>query len=222
MRTAWPLLLYYLLPLLGLWAVRRPGRVSAIVALGSWVSASVALGGLVASSPAPTASFLFYAFSLIALVAAFLVVTGRNPVYGALWLIGTFLGVAGVFIVLQAEFLGIIQVILYAGAILVLYLFVVMMVDIPREAGEPALGLKGTVAAAIGIVLLVLVVQALSPLAGRESVTVGAPVPAQPYSVDAVGAALFGRYLVPFEVASLVLLVALVGAIVLCKRGTEA
>src|SRR5262249_42866214 len=139
-------------------------------------------------------------------------------VYGALSLIGTFLGIAGVFVVLQSEFFGIVQVILYAGAILVLYLFVVMMVDLPKEtAASQRFGLKGAVAITTGLGLLALVVTALGPLGPRPA----PPATTDAYSVQAVGSALFGRYLVPFEVASLLLLVALVGAIVLCARERE-
>jgi NADH-quinone oxidoreductase subunit J len=218
MRAVWPLLLYYLLPLVGLWSLRRSDRISRTVTATSWFLAAVALGVIVGDAGG-FGTIAFYLLSLLAVATAFLVVTGTNPIYGALSLIGTFLGIAGVFVVLQSEFFGIVQVILYAGAILVLYLFVVMMVDLPKEtAAQARFGLKGGVAITTGLGLLALVVTALAPLGARVAPAAAAT---DAYSVQAVGNALFGRYLVPFEVASLLLLVALVGAIVLCARERE-
>ena len=218
MMSLWPLLLYYLLPLVGLWTYRRGGRMGTLAAGISWFLAAVALGVIVGDSGG-FAAISFYLLSLLAVMTAFLVVTGTNPVYGALSLIGTFTGIAGVFVVLQCEFFGIVQVILYAGAILVLYLFVVMMVDLPKETAQAQGGVKGIAAIATGLGLLALVVKAIAPLGTRMPPAAAAS--AEPYSVRAVGAALFGPYLVPFEVASLLLLVALVGAIVLSGRERE-
>ncbi len=218
MSSPWPLLALYVLPLAGLFFFRRGGRAALSLAAASWLVAFAALGSLVASAETRAVAFLFYTLSVASVLAAFLVVTGRSPVYGALSLVATFLGIAGVFVLLEAEFFGVVQVILYVGAILVLYLFVVMMVDLPKETAERRLGARWIAAVGVGLAILVIVVQVIWPLGSR----VPRPTPMKDaYSVQAVGSAIFGAYLVPFEVASLLLLAALVGAIVLCKKDAE-
>lgn len=146
---------------------------------------------------------------------AVLVVAFKNPIYSALSLLIMFFHVAGLYVTLHAEFLAAVQIIVYAGAILVLYLFVVMLLNVKRDAQYHSQW------RAVGLVGAGLVIEFLILLAG----SLAAPPAALP-RVDietgdntlAIGETLFSTYLFPFEVASLILLVAMVGAIVLAKR----
>jgi NADH-quinone oxidoreductase subunit J len=158
-------------------------------------------------------------FAGIIVLTAVLVVALKNPVYSALSLLIMFFHVAGLYVTLHAEFLAAVQVIVYAGAILVLYLFVVMLLNAKREDRYHS---QWRIAAFVCIPLLM---EFMVLVAG--SVTAGQPdgqVPAGTSDVVvtdntlAIGQALFSTYLFPFEVASLILLVAMVGAIILAKK----
>ena len=162
------------------------------------------------------AQVLFFYFGAIVVGTAVLVVTLRNPVYSAMSLLITFFHVAGLFVLLNAEFIAAIQVLVYAGAILVLYLFVVMLLNLKREERYHQQYLLGALLGAVILTELVLIL-----FRTRFQPAIGAYTPAQIQTVgntEAVGMALFTTYLLPFEVASLVLLVAMIGAIVLAKR----
>jgi NADH-quinone oxidoreductase subunit J len=160
-------------------------------------------------------------YTLAALILAFgvLVVTARNTVHSILFLVGDFLCIAALYVLQGAQFLAVIQVVVYAGGIVVLYLFVVMLVDLkrPPEAHKDRRR-RGRLGVICALIMLVeLVVMALyhyvSPAAGLP------PVQAMgPDNVALVGTALYQDYLVPFELASMLLLVAMVGAIVLARR----
>jgi NADH-quinone oxidoreductase subunit J len=125
-----------------------------------------------------------------------------------------FLHVAGIFLLLRAEFLAAVQVIVYAGAILIFYLFVVMLLDLPDEEARPRFGNHWPLAAAAGLVLSSL----LWFVRGGIGIA-PPPAPGQPqWGVATVGMALFGPFALPFEMAGLVLLAAIIGAVVLARR----
>ncbi len=162
---------------------------------------------------------LFAGFALVAAVAAVLVVTRRHAVYSALYLVITMVALAGIYVLLEGYFIWIIQIIVYAGAIMVLFLFVIMLLDIPHEDVLWARRDRGqiVVAAALSLVLLVEMVLALGrgALSGAQT----APASNQGFGTTlTVGRLLFTDYLFPFEITSVILLVAMVGALVLAKR----
>ena len=162
--------------------------------------------------------FFFYLAGIIVLTSI-LVVALRNPVYSALSLLIMFFHVAGLYVTLHAEFVAAVQIIVYAGAILVLYLFVVMLLNLHREDRYHA---QFPVAALLGMTILTEV--ALLLLQRRsDAVTPAAPPAAAPAATaigntEAIGEVLYSTYVFPFEVASLILLVAMIGAIILAKR----
>jgi NADH-quinone oxidoreductase subunit J len=162
---------------------------------------------------------LFAGFALVAAAAAVLVVTRRHAVYSALYLVITMVALAGIYILLEGYFIWIIQIIVYAGAIMVLFLFVIMLLDIRQEDVLWARRDWGQIllAALLSLVLLVEMVLALgrSALTGAQT----AAVPSQGFgTTQTVGRMLFTDYLFPFEITSIILLVAMVGAMVLAKR----
>jgi NADH-quinone oxidoreductase subunit J len=164
----------------------------------------------------------FYTLAAFILGFAVLVVTARNTVHSVLFLVLNFLCVAVLYVVLGAEFLAVIQVLVYAGGIVVLYLFVVMLVNLKRapEAHQDprrrtALGLA--MAGAVLAELAAVVVYSVSHEAPAAAAAAAPPGPAIG-NVERVGFLLYTDYLVPFEVASMLLLVAMIGAIILAKR----
>lgn len=162
--------------------------------------------------------FQFYLFSLLAIASALLFVTRRNPVPAALWLVNTMFALSGLYVMLDAPFIGIIQVLVYAGAIMVVFVFVVMLLNLGHSeiSDLRALGARmGAGLVGLGILanLLVLLRDKLPvvPLAGPQE-----------NAVSPVAASLFSDYLVAFELTSLVLLVAIVGAVLLAKKRVRA
>lgn len=165
-----------------------------------------------------TAQAIFYYMATASVVSALLAVTRKSPVHSMLWVLVLFLHMAGMFLLLDAEFLAAVQVIVYAGAILIFYLFVVMLLDLPKEEARPRFGRHWPYAAAVGISFA-----ALGWLARAETLGFGAR-PEQGSSLGdlrSIGEALFGPFALPFEMASLVLLAAIIGAVVLAKRREE-
>lgn len=162
----------------------------------------------------------FYVLAGLILAFAVMVVSTRNTVHSVLFLVANFLCVGVLYVVLHAEFLAVIQVLVYAGGIVVLYLFVVMLVNLkrpPETHAEPARRDRLGIALA-GLVLAEVVAIGLYSF-GREPLP-PASAGAAGGNVAQVGRALYVDYLVPFEVASMLLLVAMVGAIVLARRDT--
>ena len=168
------------------------------------------------------AAFFFYLFAGICVASAVMVIASRNPVHSVLFLILTFVNAAGLFVLLGAEFLAMILVIVYVGAVAVLFLFVVMMLDV--EFAELRRGFMQYVpiGALIGAIflaelLLVAVGWAISPEISR---TITAPIPpvASTPNTQALGQVLYTRYIYFFQAAGLILLVSMVGAIVLTLR----
>ncbi len=169
-----------------------------------------------------TAIFSYMAAASVA--SALLAVTRKNPVHSILWVLALFLHVAGIFLLLGAEFLAAVQVIVYAGAILIFYLFVVMLLDLPGEEARPRFGKHWPFAAAVGLSFAALAwlaqVETFDPVgagvaAGAKRMAADGPPQG---SLAEIGTALFGPFALPFEIASLLLLAAIVGAVVLARR----
>ncbi len=169
---------------------------------------------------------LFYIFATIAVVSAILVITRKNVVHSAVCLAGTLLSVAGIFLTLHAEFLAGVQVIVYVGGILVLFVFVIMLIALERTMFERQYNRQWTIALVTSGILILEFAWVL--FQGRDSfiLPAAAAPPASPLGLTGnsqqVGAALYLNYLLPFEIASILLLVAIVGAVVLSKRKTQA
>jgi NADH-quinone oxidoreductase subunit J len=168
------------------------------------------------------AAFFFYLFACICVASAVMVIASRNPVHSVLFLILAFVNAAGLFVLLGAEFLAMILVVVYVGAVAVLFLFVVMMLDV--EFAELRRGFMryvpiGALVGAIFFVelLLVAVGWAINPEISR---TITTPIPplATATNTEALGQVLYTRYIYFFQAAGLILLVAMIGAIVLTKR----
>ena len=168
------------------------------------------------------ADFAFYVFAIIAVIAAFLVVTARNPVHSVLWLILTFLSATGLFVLAGAEFLAMLLMIVYVGAVMVLFLFVVMMLDIDFAELKAEMARYFPLASVVGVVILM----QLALLYGAWGTAVGAPELRQAVTPDlaqmdntrALGMLIFDQYFLLFQLAGLILLVAMIGAIVLTLR----
>jgi NADH-quinone oxidoreductase subunit J len=167
---------------------------------------------------------LFYIFAAIAIVSAILVITQRNVVHCAAFLGATLFAVAGIFLTLRAEFLAGVQVIVYVGGILVLFVFVIMLIAVERAEHERQYNRQWTIALVTSGILIVALAYGLYQ--GRESFilppAVAAPAAPVEGNSELVGRALYTTYLLPFEIASILLLVAIVGAVVLAKRRTPA
>ena len=162
----------------------------------------------------------FYYLAAASIASAGLAVTRSNPIHSMLWVLALFLHVAGIFVLVGAQFLAAVQVIVYAGAILVFYLFFVMLLDLPSETAGRRFGAHWPLAAAAGAAFAFLLVRWHEP--GLATPTPAAAADAAPVAhVAAVGMALFTEFALPFEIVSLVLLVAIVGAVVVARRKTE-
>lgn len=158
---------------------------------------------------------LFYVFSTLTLVAALLVVTNRNAVNSAMFLIVTFLGMAALFVLLEAYFLAVIQVLVYAGAVVVLFLFIIMLLDVK---GGPMVRprLVGFVASTVALALLLVGLAAGLKQSGLNAAAVAGPGSGS--NLKAFGIELFTTYLLPMQVTGFLLLVAMIGVILLSKR----
>jgi NADH-quinone oxidoreductase subunit J len=163
-------------------------------------------------------SATFYYMAAASIASALLAVTRKNPVHSMLWVLALFLHVAGIFLLLGAEFLAAVQVIVYAGAILIFYLFVVMLLDLPDEEAHARFGRHWPVAAAVGLGFLALVWLARTGTGLAPALIPAAPYGAPKRGLAAIGMALFGPFALPFEMASLLLLAAIIGTVVLARR----
>ncbi|WP_407276314.1 NADH-quinone oxidoreductase subunit J [Halothiobacillus sp. DCM-1] len=163
--------------------------------------------------------FLFYVFASSAVLSAIRVVSVKNPVHAALFLVLTFFSTALVWILMEAEFLGIVLLLVYVGAVMVLFLFVVMMLDInlaPLREGFVRNLPVGVFVALVMVIELGLVVGAHS--FGLGVYPAPAPAPAETANTLALGSVLYTDFVYPFEIAAFILLVAIVAAIVLAHR----
>ena len=156
----------------------------------------------------------FYAVALWILLSSLGVVLSRRPLFSALWLVSALLGTAAVYALLEAHFLAVVQVMVYAGAIVVLMVFVLMLLGSRGEKYRWGAVLVGAAGALCGAALL----WALMPLFGDAAVARTAPAAGDLGSAGAVGRALYGRFVFPFEAASLLILAALAGAVMVARR----
>ena len=164
------------------------------------------------------ATIAFYLFATLTIAPAVAVIFARNPVHSVLWLILAFFNAAGLMLLLGAEFIAMLVVIVYVGAVAVLFLFVVMMLDIDFAQLRSGFTRNLPFGIIIALVLLAEIIIAVSAwkagpaLSGREVAATTQP------NIVAIGQLLYSRYLFPFEIAGLILLVAMIGAIVLTHR----
>jgi NADH-quinone oxidoreductase subunit J len=164
--------------------------------------------------------FFFWLFAAVLLISATLVVTSKNPVHSVLFLILSFFNAAALFLIAGAEFLAMILVVVYVGAVAVLFLFVVMMLDIDFEQLRGGMQRYAGIGAAVGAALLAEFAIALGgwKLAPHADQYLRSPIPSDVSNIQALGNILYTDYLFLFQAAGLVLLVAMIGAIVLTLR----
>lgn len=158
---------------------------------------------------------VFWFLTVLALIAAVGVVSSKNPIYSVLWLIVVFFAISGHYVLMNAQFLAIVNIIVYAGAIMVLFLFVVMLMNLNSDA-EPVKNVYMKMAGIIsGLTLMIVLVAAFSStetqnVVMRPGTSVGL--------IESLGKALFNKYVVPFEISSVLFLSAMVGVIVIGKK----
>jgi NADH-quinone oxidoreductase subunit J len=164
---------------------------------------------------------IFWVFATVAIVSAFLCITRQSPVASAMWLMQTLFALAGLYVILDAQFIGVLQILVYVGAIMVLFLFVIMLLNLGRggRSDLQGWGVRGiTVLLGAGLIVELLAFRSAMPndvllppgTLARAQETQGA--------VALVSDTLFNQYLAPFEITSVLLLAAVVGAVVLAKR----
>ena len=165
-----------------------------------------------------TTQILFWFLSALAIVGAIGVISCKNPLYGVLWLIVVFFAISGHYVLMNAQFLAIVNIIVYAGAIMVLFTFVVMFIDLNEHPEIPKniyLKVAGLIA---GLCLLIVLVSALSHASDRNiEMGVGSGVGL----IKFLGRTLFTDYVVPFEISSVLFLSAMIGAVVIGKKEKE-
>ncbi len=161
---------------------------------------------------------IFYFFAILAVSSAIMVVISRNAVHSAIFLVASLLATAGIFLSLHAEFLFVVQVILYAGGIMVLFVFVIMLVNLDVALHQVQFNRHWLVATLLALVLGSEIGAAL--LVGRQDLITILPAPAQALepNTERIASALFRTYMLPFELASILLLVAMIGAVVMSKK----
>jgi NADH-quinone oxidoreductase subunit J len=169
----------------------------------------------------PFESAIFYVFAALLVFAALRVVSTRNPVHAALWLVLAFFTASGLWLLLGAEFLAIALVLVYVGAVMVLFLFVVMMLDVNFDALRKDFRSYLPVAVTVGLLVL-FEMTLLLVNATRGSAAAPAPVAATESNTRALGRLIYVDYVYPFEIAAVVLLVAIVAAIALTHRRRRA
>jgi NADH-quinone oxidoreductase subunit J len=160
----------------------------------------------------------FYLFATLTIASAIAVIFARNPVHSVLWLIVAFFNAAGLMLLVGAEFIAMLVVIVYVGAVAVLFLFVVMMLDIDFASLRSGFTRNLPFGIIIALVLLAEIVVAVSAWSAGPTLSGHAIPPAATPNIVALGQLLYSRYLFPFEIAGLILLVAMIGAIVLTHR----
>ena len=164
-----------------------------------------------------TLDILFYALSAFAIVSAIMVLISKNPIHSVLWLILVFFAISGHYILLNAQFLAIVNIIVYAGAIMVLFLFVIMLMNVKKDK-EPQkqhlVKFIGVIAGGSFLTLLIALVKQTSQLQDKTVLmkegTIGL--------IHPLGKALFSDYVVPFEISSVLFLSAMVGAVIIGKK----
>lgn len=166
------------------------------------------------------ADYAFYMFSTVLLIAGFMTVVSRNPVHSVLWLILSFLTASGLFVLMGAEFVAMLLIIVYVGAVAVLFLFVVMMLDIDFAELKGEMARYMPLALLIGLVLLMQLSMGLGVWKFSDGSTLRhlAPNPEGVENTAALGQLIYTQYLLLFQLSGLILLVAMIGAIVLTMR----
>ena len=161
-------------------------------------------------------TLLFYSVACLTIISALFVVLNRNPVYSAVMLVLCFFSIAILYLLLEAYFVAVLEIIIYAGAIMVLFLFVIMLLDLGRAAALPKLKIFDKALSLFLVVIIFLGILTLTMWDGGDlHQTLN---PSSVGDITAVGKALFTDFLLPFEVASLLLLVALIGTVYLAKK----
>jgi NADH-quinone oxidoreductase subunit J len=164
-------------------------------------------------------TLIFYILAAIAIAASIMVVTRKNAVGAALFLVVTMSAFAGLFIQLGSMFVAVLQIIVYAGAVMVLFLFVIMLLDLRKdEFGFDSRVFQRIVGAALGVILLVLLVRIAASYLPYHSAR---PVDIEMGNAATMSKKLFLQYLYPFEITSVLLLAAIIGAVVLAKKREE-
>jgi len=164
-----------------------------------------------------TLEILFYALSAFAIASAIMVLVSKNPIHSVLWLILVFFAISGHYIILNAQFLAIVNIIVYAGAIMVLFLFVIMLMNVQSDK-EPQKKLLikfiGVLSGGSLLILLIALVKQTAQLEGKQVLmkegTIGL--------IHPLGKALFNDYVLPFEISSVLFLSAMVGAVIIGKK----
>jgi NADH-quinone oxidoreductase subunit J len=164
------------------------------------------------------ATIAFYLFATLTIVPALAVIFARNPVHSVLWLILAFFNAAGLFLLLGAEFVAMLLVIVYVGAVAVLFLFVVMMLDVDFKSLRSGFTRNLPFGLLLAIVLASEIIVAVSAWKGGPALSTYKVPEGGQSNIVALGQLLYSRYLMPFELAGLILLVAMIGAIVLTHR----
>jgi NADH-quinone oxidoreductase subunit J len=164
-----------------------------------------------------TLEILFYALSAFAIVSAVMVLISKNPIHSVLWLILVFFAISGHYILLNAQFLAIVNIIVYAGAIMVLFLFVIMLMNVKKDK-EPQkqhlVKFIGVIAGGSFLTLLIALVKQTSQLQGKTVLLKEGAIGL----IHPLGKALFSDYVVPFEISSVLFLSAMVGAVIIGKK----
>ncbi|MFP5041387.1 NADH-quinone oxidoreductase subunit J [Parasediminibacterium sp. JCM 36343] len=160
---------------------------------------------------------LFWFLTALALVSALMVLLSKNPVFSVLWLIAVFFAISGHYILLNAQFLAIVNMIVYAGAIMVLFLFVIMLMNLSK-ATEPQkniwLQIAGTVSGGCLLMVFISLVKQATEMQGKTALLKNGDIGL----IGNLGKALFSSYVVPFEISSVLFLSAMVGAVVIGKK----
>jgi NADH-quinone oxidoreductase subunit J len=156
----------------------------------------------------------FYFLSFLAILAAVMVVLSRNPVHSVLYLIITFFCIAGHYVLMNAQFLAVVHIIVYAGAIMVLFLYVIMLLNLNEESEPHKSSLLKITATVCGGLLMIILIGSLK---GTEQMIQAQPAAADMSLVKNLGKVMFSEFLIPFEVTSVLLLAAMVGAVMLGK-----
>lgn len=180
-----------------------------------WQPSSWTISGTITDSVVQSA---FYFLSFVAVISAVMVVFARNAVFSVLYLIITFFALAGHYVLLKAEFLAVVHVIVYAGAIMVLFLYVIMLLNLNLDSEPVRRPISRVIAVICAGMLMVLLVASLKSV---EAASTGTPLAGGFGSVKSLGRVLFTDFLYPFEVTSLLLLAAMVGAVMLGKKDKE-
>ncbi len=164
-----------------------------------------------------TLEIIFYALSAFAIISAIMVLVSKNPIHSVLWLILVFFAISGHYILLNAQFLAIVNIIVYAGAIMVLFLFVIMLMNVKKD-NEPqkylVVKLIGVIAGGSFLTLLIALVKQNSSFQGKDVLLKEGSIGL----IHPLGQALFTDFVVPFEISSVLFLSAMVGAVIIGKK----